>query len=109
MEKDDICITMGKNLKKLLDDYNISHEIFEGLTGINEERLNEIINAEGEELTVSEVYLMCNKMFISADYLAEGTGYPFLFKITDENVELIQKTIERIKAERKASGDDQIQ
>ena len=55
MEKDDICITMGKNLKKLLDDYNISHEIFEGLTGINEERLNEIINAEGEELTVSEV------------------------------------------------------
>ena len=108
MEKDDICITMGKNLKKLLDDYNISHDIFVGLTGISEERLNEIINAEGEELTVAEVYYMCNKMFISADYLAGEKDYPFLFKITDENVELIQKTIERIKAERKTSGNNQI-
>ena len=51
---------------------------------------------------------MCNKMFISADYLAGEKDYPFLFKITDENVELIQKTIERIKAERKASGNNQI-
>ena len=34
---------------------------------------------------------------------------PFIFKLTDENIEIIQKALDEIVAERKESGDNQIQ
>jgi len=85
----------GERLGRFISDVKISYDTFANVTGIEQERLQEIIEARGEELTLFEVTQICERAMISADYLFGMQDHPYPFDPTEDN---LRKFHEKIQA-----------
>ena len=96
---------IGKRLRYLIEKGNVPIDLFSRATGISEERLNNIIDAKGEEVTFTELAIISKSTLISIDYLVGDRDFPFTFEPTEENFQKLHDELVKIRDKRKIDGN----
>ncbi len=80
---------INEKLNQFTKDTGISFSILSKATGIKEERLKDIANGNGEEITINELCLLGERVGISLDYLFGMRDFAFAFEPTEENIKKV--------------------
>lgn len=78
-----------EKLNQFTKDTGISFSTLSKATGIKENRLKDIANGIGEEITMEELCLFAERVGISLDYLFGMRDFAFAFEPTEENIKKV--------------------
>ena len=86
----------GARLGGFLAEVGVDHSDYALIVGLTEERLQEIIEARGEQLSVAELKQICERSMLSADYIFGLQDHPYPFEPTDENFQRLRDKIHKL-------------